>query len=152
MSQLGQHTERGLGSHLQPSSHTSPSTPSAASGQLMKHLAASLTLFGPDSEEAVQSAASFPLTETTRAPWSRSSQEQQLYHSLLSVNGYYRSCCLISNSQAILSSLTRPVQHGGRLFASGAYTHQYLSCGLELEEFVSSFRYLGQVIHNYRSL
>jgi hypothetical protein len=158
MSQLGKYTERGLGLGSQTSSLASPP-------QLIKHLAASLTLYGPDSEEAIHSTSPPPATpshsepsqypsspssliETT--PWARPSRE--LYHSPLSLNGYYRSCCLIANSQSILPSLTRPVQHGGRMFASGAYTHQYLSCGLELEEFVSSFRYLGQVIHNYRSL
>jgi hypothetical protein len=150
MNQLGRYTERGLGS-----SHSHSTDRPGDPSHLMKNIATSLTLFGPDSGEAIQqinsaSSSSTPFAMSGMTSWS--STPSALYSSPLSLNGYYRSCCLLSNSQSILPSLTRPVQQGATMFSSGAYTHQYLSCGLELEDFVSSFRSLGQIIQNYKSL
>jgi hypothetical protein len=35
------------------------------------------------------------------------------------------------------------------MFRSGAYVHQYESCGLETDDFVTAFRNLGSIINNY---
>jgi hypothetical protein len=151
MNHLGKYTERGLGSSHSSTDREDPT-------HLMKSVASSLTLFGPDSGEAIQQLSSASPSLSVSSPGamtgvtSWSSSPPALYSSPLSVNGYYRSCCLVSNSQSILPSLSRPVQQGASMFSSGAYTHQYLSCGLELEDFVSSFRSLGQIIQNYKSL
>lgn len=207
MSQLGVYTERGLGS----SSSTSFSAVTSAfanmqasdsqqqhqqqplqsqissSSHQMKHVATSLTLFGPDSQEAIEhsfsspsaapskTSSNRPSTSSSSSHQSHQSQQQSqpssiftfhtnytswthpnyhssVYHSPISLHGYYRSCSVLSNSQSILPSLIRPIQQGTAMFGSGAYLHQYTTNGLELDEFISSFRYLGHVIQNYRGL
>ena len=76
----------------------------------------------------------------------------KVYSSHFAVNGYQRSASLISNGQTVLPSLQRPLLNGSNMFRSGAYVHQYLSCGLETDDFVSSFRSLGQIVNNYKAL
>lgn len=97
MNQLGKYTERGLGSHSAVSS-------SDADLSLMKNIATSLTLYGPDSEEGI-SLLNRPPTGSSNntqtrsilsgtVSWSTPFHSQNLYHSPISVNGYYRSTCL----------------------------------------------------------
>ena len=203
MSQLGFYTERGLGSSAasvyRPTTASLPQqqhfTENQSLGHQMKHVATSLTLFGPDSHEAIENT--FPLnstsdpfshsniTITSQQPstssqtttttttsgggggnvhssklpfqpdytsWTDLNYHSSVYHSPISLHGYYRSCSVLSNSQSILPTLTRSVQHGTAMFGSGAYLHQYTTYGLELDEFITSFRYLGHVIQNYKGL
>lgn len=201
MSQLGIYTERGLGSSTSiQSTRSINSSDNQFLPHHMKHIASSLTLFGPDSHEAIQNSIQSSLTSpppqqtqiqtqgttttTTIArpstssktssnsstsststttltklsfqpnytPWTNLNYHKVIYHSPISLHGYYRSCCVLSNSQSILPSITRSVQQGTAMFGSGAYLHQYTTCGLELDEFITSFRYLGHVIQNYKEL
>ena len=73
----------------------------------------------------------------------------QLYHSGHSVSGYQRSASLLSNSQTILPILQRAASKASDLYRVGAYVHQYSCCGLEQEDFLTSFRSLGHIIDSY---
>jgi hypothetical protein len=70
----------------------------------------------------------------------------------MQANSYHRSACLVSNGQSLIPALSRPLLCGSNMFRSGAYVHQYTSCGLEVDEFVTAFRSMGQIVSNYRSL
>lgn len=78
--------------------------------------------------------------------------EVHMHHSPHVVNGYQRSASMLSNGQTILPILQRAASKAAELFRVGAYVHQYASCGLEGEDFIQSFRTVGQLIENYRSL
>lgn len=73
-------------------------------------------------------------------------------YSPLSVQGYQRSGCLVSNGCGTLPLLNRTAARAAELFHTEAYLHQYSNHGVEKEDFVQSFRQLGQVIENYNSL
>lgn len=88
---------------------------------------------------------------STYAPWTPS-PPCRVYTSPFAVNGYLRSASLLSNGQTVLPALQRPLLNGSNMFRSGAYVHQYQACGLEVEDFVTSFRSLGQIVNNYQSL
>jgi len=75
-----------------------------------------------------------------------------MFHSSHAVNGYQRSATLLSNGQAVLPILQRAASKGADLFRAGAYLHQYTNCGLEEEDFISSFRNVGRIIESYSSL
>jgi hypothetical protein len=76
----------------------------------------------------------------------------RVHASPFAVNGYLRSASLLSNGQTVLPSLQRPLLSGSNMFRSGAYVHQYQACGLEVEDFITAFRSLGQIVNNYQSL
>ncbi|XP_014670376.1 PREDICTED: tubulin delta chain-like [Priapulus caudatus] len=66
--------------------------------------------------------------------------------------GLRRSAVLVSNSQAVLGTVEGITEKAWRLFASRAYLHQYVACGLTEDDFVQSFADVEQVIHSYRHL
>jgi len=67
-------------------------------------------------------------------------------------NKYNRSASLINNSDEILPIIEKTAQKASLLFERGAYVHQYNSCGLEDDDFITAFRTVGQIIHNYKAL
>ena len=77
-----------------------------------------------------------------------------IYHSPKCVNGYQRSISLLSNGQAVLPYLNRLINKSTQMFKVGAYLHQYIheKSGLEIDDFTESFRSIGQVIENYKSI
>jgi hypothetical protein len=68
------------------------------------------------------------------------------------VSGYQRSMSLISNGQTVLPYFQRLLLKSSDMFRRGAYLHQYTSAKLEIDDFVESFRSLGQITENYKSL
>ena len=86
------------------------------------------------------------------ADWTAELENFSVCTSPHSVNGYQRSMSLISNGQTILPYFQRLLYKSSDMFQSGAYLHQYTSEKLEIDDFVESFRSLGQITENYKSL
>lgn len=70
----------------------------------------------------------------------------------LKANGYDRSASIITNGQAVIPTLLRPVMQGTKMFRVQAYLHQYLSAGLEQDDLITAFRSVTQTVNNYRDL
>ena len=131
---------------------------------IVRSVACLVTMRGVDAKDQARSAGSDSVafarsasTSTTRFFSRRNfslllDDAVQVHHSAHIVNGYQRSASLLSNGQAILPILQRAATKAAELFRVGAYLHQYSSCGLEGEDFVASFRSIGQTIENYQSL
>ena len=70
------------------------------------------------------------------------------------VNGYQRSLTLVSNGQTVVPYLRRLLSKATEMFRVGAYVHQYTEVNgdLEIDDFVDSFRALGQIHEDYKSL
>ena len=75
-----------------------------------------------------------------------------LDYSTTTIDTYQRSASLLSNGQASLSVLKRPIDKAATMFKSGAFLHQYLGTGLEADDFVQAFQTLGQCIKNYEGI
>jgi hypothetical protein len=137
-----------------------------------RFIASVLTLHGQDSQAAVSTiqtghklarpTASSPVFSDGRNP-----QSELLYsiphesivqpsvvlnHSPRGVNGYDRSISLLSNNNSMLPLLQRIVGRAAELYRLKAYVHQYAPYGVQEDQFVDSFRRVGQVIANYRDL
>ena len=64
-----------------------------------------------------------------------------------------KSAVLLNNGQSsIVDSLDRTVGRAWNMFASRAYLHQYMSRGLEENDFVDCFAALEQILADYRRL
>ena len=60
---------------------------------------------------------------------------------------------MLSNSQSILSPLTRSLGKAWEMFHNGAYVHQYHEIlGVEDGDFVAALIRMEQILENYRSL
>jgi hypothetical protein len=68
------------------------------------------------------------------------------------LNQYQRSTTVLSNDQSILPLLQRTIKKSAEMFQVRAYLHQYLSHGLEMDDFVDSFQSLGSVVQYYSDL
>lgn len=135
---------------------------STDSSSSIRSLASMLTLRGLDADDpSIQDLAPSPhfkAISTKNRFFVRTDrtallgEQIYMYHSSHHINGYLRSASLVSNGQATLPILQRAASKAADLFRVGAYLHQYTSCGLEAEDFLTSFRSLGQVIEAYRSI
>ena len=59
---------------------------------------------------------------------------------------------MLSNSQSILSPLTRSLGKAWEMFHNGAYVHQYHEHGVEDGDFVAALIRMEQILENYRTL
>ena len=84
------------------------------------------------------------------APWSYGSF--RCLRSNRSFQNHERSVTMLSNSQSILSPLTRSLSKAWEMFHTGAYVHQYRDHGVEDGDFVAALIRMEQVLENYRSL
>jgi hypothetical protein len=76
----------------------------------------------------------------------------RIRYSPLQANGYTRSASLVTNGQAVIPTLLRPVMEGTKMFRVQAYLHQYLSAGMEQDDLVTAFRSVTKTVNNYRDL
>ncbi len=83
---------------------------------------------------------------------SKSSEAVKVCYDRKLSNGYQRSISVLSNSQAILPTVSRALSRGKEMFDVRAYVHQYRSNGLEEGDFHHAFHKLGQVVEGYSSL
>eukprot|EP00602_Paraphysomonas_sp_CaronLab_P005433 CAMPEP_0185022096 /NCGR_PEP_ID=MMETSP1103-20130426/4818_1 /TAXON_ID=36769 /ORGANISM="Paraphysomonas bandaiensis, Strain Caron Lab Isolate" /LENGTH=503 /DNA_ID=CAMNT_0027554019 /DNA_START=171 /DNA_END=1682 /DNA_ORIENTATION=- len=81
-----------------------------------------------------------------------SSHPCAVYYSNSSVANYQRSVSLLTNGQGVVPSLQVPVIRGGNMFRCGAYVHQYLSNGMESDDFVDAFSAVQHIINDYKGL
>ena len=88
------------------------------------------------------------------ASWSDSMEYYNVCTSPSFVNGYQRSLTLVSNGQTVVPYLRRLLSKATEMFRVGAYVHQYTEVNgdLEIDDFVDSFRALGQIHEDYKSL
>jgi tubulin delta len=69
-----------------------------------------------------------------------------------SFGGYEKAVTLLSNSNAIVQPIERLHATAYKMFLSRAYIHQYIKNGLEMDDFVSVFAKLEQVLSNYKKI
>jgi hypothetical protein len=68
------------------------------------------------------------------------------------LNQYQRSSTVLSNDQSILPLLQRTLKRSSEMFAVKAYVHQYLTNGLEYDDFIDSFQWIYSTIQAYSEL
>ena len=107
------------------------------------------------SEAASECITSMRSSRSIRhAVWSDTGDYYSVCTSPFYVNGYQRSMTLVSNGQTIVPYLQRLLMKATEMFRVGAYLHQYTAVNgdLQVDDFVDSFRSLGQTLQDYRSL
>jgi len=115
---------------------------------LNKSIATRLTLRGADVED-VDVNLMFQRPELY-VPWSLDSF--RCLRSSRAFQSHERSISMLSNSQSVLSPLTRSLSKAWDMFHTGAYVHQYREHGVEDGDFVAALIRMEQVLENYRGL
>ncbi len=114
-----------------------------------KSIATRLTLRGVDAED-VKTKRLFKTPSELYAPWALDSFRS--LHSVRPYQGHERSVSMLSNSQSVLSPLSRSLNKAWSMFQTGAYVHQYHDHGVEDGDFVAALIRMEQLLENYRSL
>jgi tubulin delta len=67
--------------------------------------------------------------------------------------GREKSATLVSNGQcSVIGGLDRTIDRAWRMFASRAFVHQYVTHGLQEEDFIDCFATLEQILADYKRL
>ena len=68
------------------------------------------------------------------------------------LGGYERVAALLSNSKTCVEPLERAVVRAYDMWGSRAYTHQYVSHGVDADHFAEAFAQVEQVLGDYQRL